>query len=143
MPISTRTFKNITDNCRLFNLSQTVYYKWLKRFKNLGYPGLLNSQRAKPIMPNELKPEYETIVYNYITDYPNHGPRRIAYELRIQGINISETGVYHVLKRRGLNRRLDRLFYAQEHWDNPIITERYLRELEKQECLYLFEPVTG
>lgn len=50
----------------------------------------------------------------------------------MQGIQISETGIYHVLKRKGLNHRLNRLFYAQEHSANPIITERYLREVEKK-----------
>ena len=83
-------------------------------------------------MPNQVKPEYETIIYNYIREYPTHGPRRIANELKAQGIIISETGVYNVLKRKGLNRRLSRLFYAQEHSDNPVITERYLREVEKK-----------
>ena len=83
-------------------------------------------------MPNQIKPDLEEIIYNYIIEYPTHGPRRIANELREQGIIISETGVYHVLRRKGLNRRLDRLFYAQEHSDNPVIIEKYLREVEKK-----------
>ena len=83
-------------------------------------------------MPNQIKPEYETIIYNYIRDYPTHGPRRISNELKAQGVTISETGVYNVLKRKGLNHRIDRLFYAQEHSDNPVITESYLREKEKK-----------
>lgn len=124
--------KNVTSTCRLFNLSRTTYYAWLRRFSQLGYPGLMDKERSKPQMPNRIKPEYETIIYNYIIDYPTHGPRRISHELKVQGITISETGVYHVLTRRGLNHRLIRLFYAQEHSDNPVITERYLREIEKK-----------
>ncbi|MHA1382043.1 MAG: hypothetical protein ACTSRG_27035, partial [Candidatus Helarchaeota archaeon] len=62
-----------------------------------------NRQKSKPRMPNKIKPEYETIIYNYITDYPTHGPRRISNELKAYGILISETGVYNVLKRRRLN----------------------------------------
>jgi transposase InsO family protein len=46
---------------------------------------------------------------------------------------ISETGVYHVLKRANL----DRLFYAWEHSDNPIINERYLREVEKKKVTHI------
>lgn len=125
--------KNVISTCKQFNLSRTTYYEWLRRFNQLGYLGLKDQERSKPRMPNQIKPEYETIIYNYIIDYPTHGPRRIAYELKIQGITISETGVYHVLKRRGLNHRLNRLFYAQEHSDNPVITERYLSEVEKKE----------
>jgi len=35
-----RKHKNIIYTCRTFNLSRTVYYKWLKRFSKLGYLGL-------------------------------------------------------------------------------------------------------
>jgi len=125
--------KNITSTCKMFHLSRTTFYEWLRRFDQFGYLGLKDQERSKPRMPNQLKPEYEAIIENYITDYPTHGPRRIAYELKAQGITISETGVYHVLRRKELNHRLNRLFYAQEHSDNPVITERYLREIEKKE----------
>ncbi len=61
----------------------------------------------------------------------NHSRRykRIANELSQQEIKTGETGVYNVLRRKSLNRRLGRLFYAQEKSDNPVITERYLREV--------------
>jgi transposase InsO family protein len=124
--------KNIADTCRIFNLSRTVYYKWIKRFSQFGYPGLLYREKSKPKMPNQIKPEKEQVIYNYIVNYPTHGPGRIANELAIAGIIISPSGVYNVLKRKGLNHRLDRLFYAQEHSDNPVITESYLREVEKK-----------
>jgi len=129
MHIKTRT---LPSTCKAFNLSRTIYYEWLRRFNKFGYLGLADRERSKPKMPNQIKPEYEAIIYNYITDYPTHGPRRIAYELAQQGMIINETGVYHLLKRANLNHRLDRLFYAQEPSDNPIITERYLREVEKK-----------
>ena len=127
--------KNITDTCRIFNLSRTVYYKWLKRFNKSGYSGLINKQKSKPKMPNQIKPEYEMIIYNYIINYPTQGPARIANELALQGITISPSGIYNVLLRKGLNRRIDRLFYAQERSNNPVITERYLREIEKKRKL--------
>ena len=124
--------KNITSTCKAFNLTRTTYYEWLRRFNRFGYQGLVDRPRSKPMMPNQIKPEYEKIIYNYIIDYPTHGPARIANELAIQGVSISPSGVYNVLKRKGLNHRLDRLFFAQEYSDNPVITERYLREIEKK-----------
>jgi len=92
----------------------------------------MDRQRSKPRIPNKIKSDFEAIILNYILNYPTHGPRRIAYELKIQVIIISETGIYHVLKRANLNHRLDQLFYAQEKSDNPVITERYFREIEKK-----------
>ena len=88
-------------------------------------------------MSNQVKPEYETIIYNSIRDYPTHEPRRVSNEPKAQGILISEIGVYNVLKRKGVNHRITRLFYAQEHSDNPVITESYLREKEKKEEIHI------
>jgi len=36
------------------------------------------------------------------------------------------------LFRKQLNHRLDRLFYAQEKSDNPVVTESYPREVAKR-----------
>ena len=107
-----RKHNNITYSCREFNISRTVYYKWLKKFSKLGYLGLQDKEKVKPQMPNQIKPDKEKIILNYIIKYPTHGPKRIANELNQQKIAISETGIYHVLRRKSLNRRLDRLFYA-------------------------------
>ena len=131
-----RKHNNVTYSCREFNISRTVYYKWLKRFNKLGYLGLQNKEKTKPRMPNSIKPDKEKIILNYIIEYPTHGPKRIANELRQQG-NISETGIYHVLCRKQLNHRLDRLFYAQDKSDNPVITERYIREMTKRQKVHI------
>ena len=36
-----------------------------------------------------------------------------------------------------MNRRLDRLFYAQEKSDNPVVTERYLRQVAKRKPAHI------
>jgi transposase len=118
--------KNITNTCRIFHLSRTIYYEWLRRFNQFGYLELMDKEKSKPRMPNQVKPDFEQIILNYIVDYPTRGPRRISHELKVQEITISETGVYHVLRRANLNHRLDRLLYAQEHSDNSVITVQYL-----------------
>jgi len=117
-----RENKNITFTCKKFNLSRTIYYKWLRRFSQLGYLGLQDKVKRKSKMPNKIKPDCEAIILNYIINYPTHGPKRISNELKQQGIVISDTGIYHVLCRKQLNHRLDRLFYAQEQSDNSIVT---------------------
>jgi transposase InsO family protein len=132
-----RKHNNITSACQVLNVSRTIYYKWLKRFIQLGYLGLQDKKKTKPKMPNQIKPDKEQIILNYIIAYPTHGPRRIANELKQQGITISDTGVYKVLCRKQLNHRLDRLFYAQEKSDNPVVTERYIREIEKRQGMHI------
>ena len=132
-----RENKNITLTCKVFQISRTIYYDWLKRFIKFGYLGLQDKIKRKPKMPNQIKPDFEAIILNYIIDYPTHGPRRVSNELRQQGIKISETGIYHVLRRKSLNHRLDRLFYAQDQSDNPVVTERYLREIKKRQKVHI------
>jgi len=132
-----RKHKNITYTCKVFNLSRTVYYKWLKRFSKLGYLGLQDKEKAKPKMPNQIKPDKEKIILNYIIDYPTHGPRRSANELRQQDITIRDTGIYNVLCRKQLNHHLDRLFYAQDKSDNPVVTGKIpKRSSQKKICAY-------
>ncbi len=63
-------------------------------------------------MSNQIKPDKEKIILNYLIDYPTHGPKRIANELRQQDIAISETEIYNALYRKQLNHRPNRLFYA-------------------------------
>jgi len=41
----------------------------------------MDKEKSQPKMPNQIRPEFEQIIYNYIIDYPTHGPRRIADEL--------------------------------------------------------------
>ena len=65
-----RKHNNITDTCKVFHLSRTVYYKWLKRFSKLGYLGLQDKKKAKPKMPNQIKKNKEKIILNYIIEYP-------------------------------------------------------------------------
>jgi len=88
-------------------------------------------------MPNQIKPDKEKIILNYIINYPTHEPKRIANELKQQGIVISDTGVYKALRRKNLNHRLFRLFYAQERSYNSIVTERYLGEIVKRQKAHI------
>jgi len=83
-------------------------------------------------MPNQIKKDKEQIILNYIICYPTHGHRRIANELKQQGVMLSETGIYHVLCRKQLNHRLFRLFYAQEKSDNPICNRKVPKRNRKE-----------
>lgn len=66
--------KNITNTCRLFNITRTTFYEWIMRFKKLGCLELEDKERYNPRMPNKIKSEYEKIIYNYVRDHPTHDP---------------------------------------------------------------------
>ncbi|MDI6822176.1 MAG: IS481 family transposase [Actinomycetota bacterium] len=125
---------NVKAACQIFGISRTRYYELLKDFKKYGRLGLAPKKRPKPKMPNQIKKEVEKEILDYVREYPTHGPERIANELKRKTfgrISYSGGGTYNVLKRNGLNRRFERLLYAEEH-GNGIFTELLQRELERR-----------
>jgi hypothetical protein len=97
-----REHKNITLTCKVFQISRTIYYDWLKRLVKLSYLGLQDMKKRKPKMPNQIKQDKEQVILNYTIAYPTHGPRRIANELRQQNIIISDTWWLSCLKKKRL-----------------------------------------
>jgi len=127
-----RKINNVTLTCSQFNISRNTYYKWLNRFKKYGYAGLFDQLRKPPAMPNETSKSIKQEILNYIIEYPTHGPDYIAYELKSKGIKVSSITIYNFLKKQGLNKRLDRMFYAQSQQNQGIYTNRYIRETAKK-----------
>lgn len=94
---------NIAKACRYFGISRETFYDWKKRYTAEGDAGLVNS---KPCPQNPTlrvaKPIEEKILY--LRGKYHFGPARIAWSLdRYFGMKVSPTGVYHVLKRNGMN----------------------------------------
>ena len=94
---------NIAKACRYFGISRETFYDWKKRYTAKGDAGLVNS---KPCPQNPTlrvaKPIEEKILY--LRGKYHFGPARIAWSLdRYFGMKVSPTGVYHVLKRNGMN----------------------------------------
>lgn len=104
--------KNISETCRFFGVSRTAYYKWLERYNKYGLEGLEDKIPSKPKMPNQTTAEIENKILLIAKSHPEYGPQRIAYELKDEGIKISNTGVYKVLKRNGLEKKELRCLYS-------------------------------
>lgn len=125
---------NVKAACQIFGISRTRYYELFRSFKKYGKLGLAPKKKPKPRMPNQIKKEVEREILDYVKEYPTYGPERIANELkRITDNRISYTGggIYNVLKRNDLNRRFERLLYAEEH-GNGIFTDLLQKEVEKR-----------
>ena len=75
---------------------------------------------AAPRMPNQIGPHLEHRVLAFALGHPGMGPRRISAELAREkwgGIEISEHGVWRVLRRFNLNTRQKRLALIARHAD--------------------------
>ena len=65
-------------------------------------------------MPNRVPKEIEEQILNFIKEYPTYGPERTEAELKSVGISIGHTGIYHILKKRGLNTEKARLEWVRK-----------------------------
>lgn len=105
--------KNVSKTCELFGISRTSFYNWLRAYEKYGIEGLEEKERKKPNMPNKVSKEVEAEILAYVAKHPKDGPRRIHYELKAEGIEVGETGIYNVLRKNNLNKMNQRMEYAK------------------------------
>lgn len=107
------TSNNVAHTCKEHNISRTIYYRWYKAYLLHGMNGLTEKGRRNPNMPNKVDKQTEKKILAYVAKYPSDGPKRIYYELQEEGLEVSESGIYNVLRRNQLNKRAQREAYAQ------------------------------
>ena len=105
---------NISQTCMLFGISRTTFYKWHRAYQKHGMMGLESKEPQKPAMPNKVGKSTENEILKYVEKYPADGPKRIYYELKAEGLNVGETGIYNVLKRHGLSTKSKRLEFSKK-----------------------------
>lgn len=113
---------NISEACRQMGVDRSTYYRWKPKLERYGLDGLRVRERRRPRMPNQIGPHLEHRVLAFALGNPGFGPRRISAELRRPkwgGIEISEHGIWRVLRRFNLNTRSKRLALIARHAD-PI-----------------------
>jgi transposase len=104
---------NVTRTCKLFGITRTTYYNWNRAYQKHGMIGLAVKLPQKPKMPNKVNRKIEYEILSYAHRFPADGPKRIYYELRVEGINIGESGIYNVLKRHNLSTKALRIQYSK------------------------------
>jgi transposase len=107
-----RELGDITEACRTFGVHRSTYYRWKHAIERSGLEMLRPRERRSPRMPNQTNPVIEERVLAFAIAHPGLGPRRISATLaqeRWGGIVISHNGVWRILRRHGLSRRVSRL----------------------------------
>ena len=103
---------NVRAACRIFGIHPSTYYRWRGPVLRSGLEMLRPRERRAPRMPNQTSQLTEQRVVAFSLGHPGLGPRRISATLgqdRWGGIVISPNGVWRVLRRHGLSRRISRL----------------------------------
>jgi transposase InsO family protein len=102
----------VSAACRTFGVHRSTYYRWKAQVERSGLEMLRPRERRAPRMPNQLSPVIEERILAFSIAHPGLGPRRISASLaqaRWGGIIVSPSGVWKVLRRHGLSRRVARL----------------------------------
>jgi transposase InsO family protein len=102
----------VSQACRTFGVHRSTYYRWRAMVERSGLEMLRPRERRTPRMPNQTNPVIEARVLAFSIAHPGLGPRRISASLaqeRWGGIGISHNGVWRILRRHGLSRRVSRL----------------------------------
>ncbi len=131
--ISEGQINGISTTCRKYNISRTLYYRWLKRYKTQGIEGL--DDVKKDFVPvNKTSNEIENALLSLLKAYPSYGPKAIKYLLEEIGYNISESAVFNVMKRHHLTNKESRVRFIKKKENNPPSQLPPISELNSGEC---------
>jgi len=127
----------VSETCKKHNISRTLYYRWLKRYKTRGIQGL-EDVRKKVVPKNKTSAEIENEILNLIKIYPRNGPREIKFLLEELGYIISESAVFNVMKRNDLTNKKSRMIYSRKKEDKNSISNLNLEDMRSGECWFFW-----
>lgn len=131
--ITEGTKSGVSKTCKKYQISRTLYYRWLKRYQNLGLRGLEDIKRDF-IPENKTNRDIELSVLTLIKSYPTYGPRAIKYLLEEMGHFISESAVYNIMKRQNLTNRDKRLRFARKNTTKAETVSIPIETISSGEC---------
>jgi len=95
---------SVARTCRYYGVSRPTYYKWLRRYEELGIEGLRDRSRRPLTSPNATTGEVVGKIV-YLRQTYHFGPQKISmYLKRYHDIQVSCSGVWRILKRLEMSR---------------------------------------
>ena len=95
---------NVAKTCRYYGISRQVFYTWLRRYEAEGIAGLRDRSSGPAQCPHETVSEVVAKIIYLRTNY-HFGPAKISiYLKRYHNIEVSNSGVWRILKRLDLSR---------------------------------------
>ena len=102
---------NMSEACREFGISRPTGYKILKRYKDIGYQGLLDRSRRPYRHANQIPFQLESAIVRLRTEHPSWGAAKIREKLLRAFPMVpapAKSTVHAVLDRNGLVERRKR-----------------------------------
>lgn len=125
---------NVSKACQIMGYHRDSFYEIRRAFQVGGVPALLEQRRGpRGPHPNRVAPEIEERILAYALDRPTHGAQRVANELRLQGFDVSPSGVRGVWLRHDLETRTKRLLRLERHAQEEtiVLSEAQIELLER------------
>jgi transposase InsO family protein len=95
---------NVSKTCRYYGITRQAYYKWFRRYEELGVEGLRDRSSAPHTSPNATKADVIGKIV-YLRRSYHFGPYKISmYLRRYHDMEISPSGVWRILKRLDMSR---------------------------------------
>ncbi len=109
---------NVAKTCRYYGISRPAYYKWFRRYEEEGIDGLRDRSKRPLNSPKATKTDVVGKIIHLRQNY-HFGPMKISmYLKRYHDIEISNSGVWRILKRLDMNRLPSSMRYKRhsERW---------------------------
>ena len=97
-----RDGRHVAEVARVYGVSRQTLHAWLKKYDAQGMAGLIDGSHRPHRSPLQIPRETEAAICEMRRRRPRWGPRRITYELGLQGMAVSRATVYRVLVRQHL-----------------------------------------
>ncbi len=95
---------NVAQTCRYFGISRKTFYKWKRRYDELGAAGLCDRPRTPHRSPRATPSEVVSKIL-YLRQHYHFGPGRISdYLGRYHRVSVATATVHRVLQRHGMAR---------------------------------------
>src|SRR3972149_9982737 len=103
--------------CREFRLSRKTFYKWLRRYQELGENGLSEARPVGDAHHRAIPQENRQQVLDFVVKNPHYSVHRLAQELNF----IGHHGIQNLLAREDLNTLAKRQLFAQGYIAEPKV----------------------
>jgi transposase len=86
-----------------FGIARSTFYKWYQKYLENGYEGLETTERTSKRQWNSIPEEQKDLVVEIALEHTELSSRELAHKITDeQGVFISESSVYRILKQRDL-----------------------------------------
>lgn len=125
---------NVSKACQLMGYHRDSFYEIKRAFQTGGVAALVEQRRGpRGPHPNRVSPEVEQVILDFCLTFPTKGAQFVANQLRLQGTEVSPSGVRGVWQRHDLLKRHQRLLRLEVRARDVtyVLTDEQRRLLEK------------